>query len=105
MVREVIWTESATRDLEATIVFIATDSQRYALSIFQEVNDAAQSLKRMAERGRIVPEFGRSSIREIFIHRYRLIYRVADRSIHIVAFIHGSRDLIQSWRGSPPANS
>ncbi|KAA3639963.1 MAG: hypothetical protein DWP92_03900 [Armatimonadetes bacterium] len=28
----------------------------------------------------------------IFVHRYRLMYRVTDESVHILAFIHGTRD-------------
>ena len=34
------------------------------------------------------------AIREIFLGRYRLIYRVADGCVFVIGFIHGARD----WR-------
>jgi plasmid stabilization system protein ParE len=98
VVRGLAWTEAATRDLEAAVVFIAEDSPRYALAIYQEAKDAARSLKRMAQRGRVVPELSRNDIREIFVHRYRLIYQVTSESVVVLAFIHGSRDFATAWK-------
>src|ERR1022692_3250225 len=98
MVRRLAWTEAATRDLEAAVAFISEDSPRYALAIYHETKDAARSLKRMSERGRMVPELRRTDIREIFVHRYRLIYPVTPESVCILAFIHGSRDFARAWK-------
>jgi len=51
------------------------------------------SLKTMPERGRVVPEFRRSELREIILRSYRIIYRIneLDKSIEIVRFWHGAR--------------
>jgi plasmid stabilization system protein ParE len=38
-----------------------------------------------------VPELGREDIRERFVYSYRLVYRIAQDSITIVAVIHGKR--------------
>ena len=48
-----------------------------------------------AERGQTVPEFGDESIRELLVKPYRLVYKITDEHVFIVAFIHGSRRL---WR-------
>jgi len=43
----------------------------------------------------VVPEIGDPTIREliIFRYKYRLLYRVVEHEVHILAFIHGARDL------------
>ena len=60
MARRVVWTALAQRDLGATADYISADSPRYAAALVREVRDAARSLRRFAERGRIVPEFNDS---------------------------------------------
>jgi toxin ParE1/3/4 len=93
MDRKVIWTEAAWLDLEEAATFIARDSPHYAAAFVREVRDAARSLSRLSERGRVVPEFGNPQIREIFVRNYRLIYSLSVGSVSILAFIHGARDL------------
>ena len=41
--------------------------------------------------GRVVPEMGQSQVREHFIYSYRIIYEIKDKTINIVAVIHGRR--------------
>ncbi|HYI09317.1 MAG TPA: type II toxin-antitoxin system RelE/ParE family toxin [Thermoanaerobaculia bacterium] len=62
----------------------------------REARDAARSLRQFANRGRVVPEIGDPSVREllVFRQRYRMIYRVLEREVQILAFIHGARDLL-----------
>jgi len=45
----------------------------------------------------MVPEIGSPAIREIFVHRYRLIYEVSGSEVAILAFLHGARDFAK-WR-------
>jgi toxin ParE1/3/4 len=54
-------------------------------------------LATLSERGRVVPESNDPGIREIFVFRYRLMYRVKDERVVIVAFVHGARDFA-TWR-------
>jgi hypothetical protein len=42
-----------------------------------------------------VPEFGDESIRELLVKPYRLVYKMTDEHVFIVAFIHGAQRL---WR-------
>jgi plasmid stabilization system protein ParE len=98
MARTVIWTEAALLDLDEAAEFIARDSKSYAAAFVREARQAARSLKRFAERGRIVPELGEPEIRELYIRRYRLIYKIdATNKIYIVRFIHGARDFSALW--------
>jgi len=97
------WTESAINDLEEIARFIARDSLFYATTVVKEARKAARSLIVSAERGRVVPESNSSDIRELFLWRYRLIYKVTAHHVYILAFIHGTRDLESLWkrRGKP----
>ena len=51
----------------------------------------------MSERGRIVPELNEPSIREVFVHRYRLLYEVGSEEVRVLAILHGARDFAR-WR-------
>ena len=103
MAQRVRWTETAWNDLKNIADFIAQDSPYYAAALVREIRDAARSLKRFAERGRIVPEFDSPNIRELFIRHYRLIYDLQTEEVRILALIHGARDLSALIRKSAKA--
>jgi toxin ParE1/3/4 len=42
--------------------------------------------------GRAIPELGDAAIRERFVHRYRIIYRLDAGRVLIVAVIHWRQD-------------
>ena len=104
MARKVKWTEAAWSDLGHVSDYISKDSPYYAAAFVREVRDAARSLAYLAERGRIVPEFGDPSVRELFLGKYRLIYQVTEQNVCIVGFIHGARDLLGLWEGEARSN-
>ena len=93
MARALRWTEAAVDDLNEAAEFIARDSPFYARALARDVRDAARSLRRFAERGRVVPESDDPSIRELFVKHYRLIYQITPDHVVILAFVHGARDL------------
>jgi toxin ParE1/3/4 len=95
--RRVAWTREARRTLDEVLEFIASDSPEGAARILQQALSAAASLATLAERGRVVPEVGSPAVREIFVYRYRLMYRVGSETVQILAFIHGARDF-ERWR-------
>jgi toxin ParE1/3/4 len=95
MARKVVWTEPAWEDLEAAANYIARDSKNYAATFVQGVKDAAASLAELAERGQVVPEFRDATIRELLVRPYRLIYKLLDDQIIILALVHGAQRL---WR-------
>ncbi len=53
MAWQVMWTESAWRDLEEVADYIAKDSSHYAAAFVREARDAARTLAYLAERGRV----------------------------------------------------
>ena len=45
----------------------------------------------------IAQDSRQAAIREVFIHRYRLLYRIERDRVVVVAFLHGARDFAK-WR-------
>ena len=95
--RRVAWTPEARRTLDEVLEYIAGDSREGASTVLEQTLAAARSLTTLAERGRVVPELGDPVVREIFVYRYRLMYRVTSDSVAVLAFIHGARDF-ERWR-------
>lgn len=97
MARAIVWTHEAVSDLEAIAAYIGRDSAAYAAAVVRELLDAGYSLDTFSQRGRIVPETQRTTIRELIVGEYRLIYRLERARIVIVTIVHGRRDLRKLW--------
>jgi plasmid stabilization system protein ParE len=96
-VRSVVWAQSAYAALDEVVAYIAQDSRQAALQVLDRALHTAADLGTLSERGRIVPELDDPAIREVFIHRYRLLYRIDADRVVVVAFLHGARDFAR-WR-------
>jgi plasmid stabilization system protein ParE len=59
--------------------------------VISRILAAGRTLEFLPGRGRIVPELGLDDHREVFVHTYRLIYRIDSRTVQILAIIHGRR--------------
>ena len=95
--RRVIWAASARDALDEVVTYIAQDSRDEAARVLVRALDTAAGLSTLSERGRVVPEVGDSSLRELFVYDYRMLYRVHDDRVVIRAFLHGARDFSE-WR-------
>lgn len=98
MAWQVTWTEVAQDDLNKIASYIAKDSENYAAAFVRELLDAARSLENLAQRGRMVPEWHDTSIRELIVRNYRVIYQLAQPVVSIIGVIHGARDLEALWK-------
>jgi plasmid stabilization system protein ParE len=96
------WSSEAVEDLTAIAEYISRDSSFYAQSVVRSVLSTTQGLATHPRIGRIVPELSDESIRERFVHSYRIIYRLESGRILIVAIIHGKRlaDELKARTGS-----
>ncbi len=93
MAFKLIWSPSARFDLKDIAGFIAEDSpfaaERFVRSPFQ----AVERLADFPETGRIVPEFGDSTIREKIRKPCRIVYRAdrRKRTVEIARISHAAR--------------
>lgn len=91
MAYQVIWSPEAYDDIDKLAGFIAKDSPFYAQAVVEKIIEASSSLVQSPQRGRIVPEIGDPNHREIFIYSYRLIFEIEEKTVNILAVIHGKR--------------
>jgi toxin ParE1/3/4 len=90
---KILWTEPGLDDLRAIRDYIAKDSETYAVNFIESILSAVEQVGEFPRMGRIVPEANIPDIRELVFRGYRVIYRVHESTIHILAVIHGYRDL------------
>ncbi len=86
------WSLPARKDLKQIYDYIAKDSKYYAKNVAQNLVEKTELLAEFPEMGRIVPEIGEDSVRELFVYSYRLIYEIVPDGIEILAIVHGKRD-------------
>jgi len=92
----VLWTHTAQQDLTEIIEYIALDSVAIALEILHTLEAKAGLLITLPNRGRVVPELlhtGISQYRELISAPWRIIYRVENRQVLIMAVLDSRRDL------------
>jgi plasmid stabilization system protein ParE len=93
---DVIWSETAERDLIAIIEYIAQDNPSRAYEVFKEVKKRASTLRTFPERGRIVPELQQQGItqyHELIIGPWRIIYRISERKVHVLSVLDSRRSV------------
>jgi len=91
MAYHVIWSPRAVDDVESIAAFIAQDSEVFAASVVRNILSKTRRLSDFPYSGRVVPEFGNDSIREVFSYSYRVIYQVQADEVTIAAVVHGKR--------------
>jgi toxin ParE1/3/4 len=86
----VVWSEEATRHLETIHAYLEINSAFYAASVVNRLVQLADSLGDFPEMGKLIPEQTRK-LRQLTQNPYRIIYRVSDSSVEILAVVHGAR--------------
>lgn len=99
MAVRLIWLPEAVEDLDAIAAYIAIDSQRYARDYVARVIARAEGLCEFPESGHANPEANREDIRELSIYPYRLIYRINENEVIVLAVLYGSRLIEQIMKG------
>lgn len=97
----VTWSPQVRDDLHGIAAYIARDSPLQAAAVINRILTAGRGLETLPWRGRVVPELGLDDHREIFVHEYRLIYRIDGLTVQVLAIIHG-RQLLENTRLGRP---
>lgn len=93
---QINWTDRALTDLSSIREYISQDSPKYAKLTIDTFISEADKLQTFPSIGRVVPEAGNNSIREIIIGNYRFIYKIiSDIQIDILTIHHSARLLHQ----------
>jgi toxin ParE1/3/4 len=76
------WSRRAEADLEAIGDYIAADNPRAAERWVGKLLDKARAAAAAPLAGRMVPEIGLESVREVFLRSYRIVYRIRNDGAH-----------------------
>ena len=90
---KVIWSPTANSHFSSWIRFVARDSLPSAERERQGLLKVVERLKTFPQSGRVVPEFGNPSLREIIHDPIRIIYRYRgkEKNVEILTFHHSKR--------------
>lgn len=88
---KVIWAPSALEDVNSIAEYIARDSVDRAALFAVRLIEATDRLQDFPLSGRIIPEIGEPSCREIIYGNYRIMYRLLNNDVWITGVVHGSR--------------
>ncbi len=96
----VILTPQSQDYLREIVRYIAKDSPERARAFGNALIDKALSLETFCERGRVVPELGEASVRELIHGSYRIIYEVFHDPtvVYVLRFWHGARGAPELYR-------
>jgi len=92
---KVFWTRHAAIDLEEIILFIAEEKPLAARTLSKRIKNRCAKLSDNPERFRVVSELKEVGIdiyRETIISPYRVIYRLDNSSVYVIAVVDGRRD-------------
>ena len=87
------WTRQSREDLRAVREYIARDAPATASAFVRQLRQSIGRLREFPYSGQVVPELRREEIREVLRGNYRLIYRVSEGRVDILAVYHSSRIL------------
>jgi addiction module RelE/StbE family toxin len=87
------WSPRAVSNIEEIYEYIAKDSKNYANVFITNILTLVKGIPDFPNKGRIVPEYIDKNLRELIYKNYRIVYRIKNDIIEIVAICHGSKPL------------
>ncbi|MEK6657324.1 MAG: type II toxin-antitoxin system RelE/ParE family toxin [Nitrospirota bacterium] len=91
MAYKIRWSPRAASNLEEICSYIARDSEYYASLFVKKIFLIIKDIPQFPKLGRIVPEYGNENLREKIYQNYRIVYRLNENTIEIVAICHGAK--------------
>ncbi len=92
---KVVFSATAKADLIEIARFIARDKPQAARKWAADIRKSVEKLSTLPRLGRIVPEYGEETIREIIKGQYRIVYKIDEKKKTVVVLTvhHGKRVL------------
>jgi len=88
---KIVWTQLAIDDLKSIHNYISAEFRVYANRLIEKIIARVQQIESFPESGKIVPEFGQKSIRELIEENYRIVYKIHSDHVGIVRVHHAAR--------------
>ena len=86
-------TREAQNDLEKIYYYIADDSINTAKHFILQLEEKVYSLETFPNRNPFIPEndFFGTNYRHLIYKKYRVVYRIAEKSVYILRIFHGAK--------------
>ena len=88
---KVYWTQNAIKHLTNIYEYIALNSPTYARRMVDRITQRSEQISTQPFSDRKVPEYETEDIRELIEKPYRIIYRLKQDQIDVLAVIHGAQ--------------
>ena len=88
---KVHWTDTAVEHLAKIHAYMAHDSPAYASRVVDRLTRRSKQIGRFPNSGRVVPESDHPQVREVIEGAYRIVYRIKEKQIDVIAVIHGAQ--------------
>ncbi len=88
---KVQWTDIAVAHLVNIYEYISLSSPTYAKQMVDKITHRSVQIAAHPLSGRKVPEYDSEVVREMIEQPYRIIYRIKQDQIDVLAVIHGAR--------------
>lgn len=99
-VKEIRWSRKAVLQVQRIGEDIESDSPWQAERIVKLLYATPERLRWSPRKGKVVPEFGDPTLREVTVYSWRFIYRILDdATLEVAAVVHGRRLLKRSLLG------
>lgn len=89
------WTDGASADLRAIHEYLSSYSVERADEFVERIVLRSRQIGEFPLSGSIVGAFQLGQIRELFEHKYRIVYYVNPDEIQILGVLHASRDVLR----------
>jgi plasmid stabilization system protein ParE len=86
------WSLQAERDVDDVAGRIARHNPLAANAWVERVISHVENVATIPLAGRVVPEHKRPDLRETFLGRHRVVYRVSEGTVTVVTVFAGERD-------------
>ena len=85
--------QQAQNDLEQIFYYIADDNINNATNFILQLEKKIYSLGSFPERHPLIPEneFFDTNYRHLIFKKYRVVYRIAEKSVFILRIFHGAK--------------
>ena len=90
------WTNNAIEHLANIFEYISLNSPTYAKGMVDRVTRRSSQIADNPQSGRMVPEYQAHDIRELIEKPYRIIYRIKQDQIDVLAVIHSAQLMPES---------
>ncbi|MBI4548266.1 MAG: type II toxin-antitoxin system RelE/ParE family toxin [Ignavibacteriae bacterium] len=90
---QIDWSDQSEDDLQDIAKRISKDLSYYADVTIEKIYNAVERLRVFPFSGRIVPELGIETVREIIVGNYRVVYWILGERCEIVSVLHSKQDL------------